>query len=1486
MLQDAATALRGIRTVWLVATLFVISIANVAAAQGLLPPSFSSAPVTSAAANSAYSYSITVADLEPLDTIIITAPTLPAWLTLVDNGNRTATLSGVPAALNGGANPVVLEASDGTTTVQQPFTITVSVNGTPVGVPETYAATEGVQLTVAAADGVLKNDTDPNGDPLTALVATSVAHGTLQLDPNGGFRYDPAPAFTGTDQFTYQASDGSAMSAPVTVTLTVAGTNDAPSAVNDGYSTTESTQLTVAAADGVLKNDTDGDGDALTAVLTSTAASGTLALAANGSFIYTPTAGFSGNDSFKYRASDGTAQSNEATVAITVTAANHAPAAVADSYSTDEDTPLAVAAANGVLANDTDADSNPLTAVLVTNVAHGTLALAANGSFTYTPTASFNGTDSFTYRASDGSAQSGAATVTITVRAGNDPPVAAPDSYSTAEDTALTVSAATGVLANDTDPNSDPLTAALVTNATSGTVTLSANGSFTYTPNAGFNGTDSFTYRASDAAGPSGAATVTITITAVNDTPVATADAYTTNEDAPLSVPAPGVLANDTDPDGNALTATLVGNATSGSVVLNANGSFTYTPNAGFNGADSFTYTASDAAGPSAAATVTITVTPGNDPPVATADAYTTNEDTPLAVPARGVLANDTDPDGDTLTAALVGNATSGSVTLNADGSFSYTPALNFNGTATFTYQARDGAESSATTTVTITVTPVNDLPFITSAPATTVPEGVTYSYTLTAADADGTPLTVAAPTLPAWLAFVAPATIRGTPDQDDVGVHNVTMTVSDGIAPPVAQTFQITVQFVDNPPLIKPIPDQTATELVPFSLDLTQFVADSDTPASAIAYAASGALPAGLALSNAGAISGIGLPGTYTVSFVARDAVSAIPGHFNLTVLRAGRADLAVAANAAPNPVAVNAPANWVFTITNNAPNVAVGGFTLDATFSGNTPFQIAPAPAGCTVTASGNDSHLVCTLGALAGGASTTLTATGTGASAGDVLATATVAISGPVPVDETPANNSTTASLSIAQSVTATPAQVISGLAARAAAAGDLDGDHFDDLAIATSSAQGTIVLLDAVDPANPNKRALSTTPIVLGGESLGTDVALADIDRDSDLDVVVAMAAGAPNRIFRNSGGSFASEAIGAPSEDSRAVAIGDLNGDSYLDLVFANNVANAVYLSQSAGTTFVRTAFGSGDGRDVVVADLFGDPLPEVVIANGGPSGATVYRNTAGALALELTLATGATTSVAAADLNKDGRVDLVFGRAGSGNLVYLNTPGVGGGFSLASQLGAASTSSVLLGDFDIDSDPDIFVVNTNGDQVYTNTGTASGTFALHPQQLQSPDARMAASGKFSVDDRIDVAVIAGGGVSVFFNDGAANFGQGDVTGPTVQLRGPPTMTLIVGDTFVDPGATATDTADGDVSSRVTLKNPMNPSVLGTYTLTYDATDLSGNSAATPATRSVSVQARENEGGGGGGALGYEFFVFLLMLCAAATLTRQPNSRPE
>ncbi len=412
---------------------------------------------------------------------------------------------------------------------------------------------------------MLANDTDPNGDKLTAILATNVAHGTLQLESDGHFRYDAAAGFTGADSFAYRASDGGSMSAPVTVTINVVGANRPPTPANDSYSTTEGTQLTVAAANGVLANDSDPDGNSITAVGTKGADHGTVALAANGSFVYTPAPGFSGNDTFKYRASDGKAQSDEATVTIAVTPTNKPPVTAADVYSAEAGKRLAVSIASGVLANDSDPEGANLTAALTKNVEHGTLVLAPNGSFDYTSTASFSGADTFRYRASDGKAQSAETTVTITVAAGNAPPVAVGDNYSTAEKS-LAVSAANGVLHNDTDADRDPLTAALFGNVKSGTLALNPDGSFTYTPETGFTGKDTFTYKASDGKTQSAAAEVIIEVTAKNKPPTAAADAYSTNEDTPLTVPARGVLANDSDPDGDALTAALAGNATSGSV--------------------------------------------------------------------------------------------------------------------------------------------------------------------------------------------------------------------------------------------------------------------------------------------------------------------------------------------------------------------------------------------------------------------------------------------------------------------------------------------------------------------------------------------------------------------------------------------------------------------------------------------------------------------------------------------------------------------------------------------------------------------------------------------------------------------------------------------------------------------------------------------------------------------------------------------------------
>jgi VCBS repeat-containing protein len=406
--------------------------------------------------------------------------------------------------------------------------------------------------------------------------------------------------------------------------------------------------------------------------------------------------------------------SDTVAVRLNTTVTNQAPTAVADAYSTAEDTTLTVNAP-GVLTNDSDPDGNPLSAVPGSGPSHGTLTLNANGSFTYTPAANYNGPDSFTYRASDGTVESNLATVTITVTATNDGPTAVDDAYTTAEDTVLIV-AAPGVLANDTDPEGDTLSAVAGSGPSHGTLSRNANGSFTYTPAANYNGPDSFTYRASDGTAESSSATVAITVSAVNDAPTAADDAYSTGEDTALTVDAPGVLANDNDLDGDGLHTVVESAPSHGTLTLDADGSFVYTPAADFNGSDSFTYRASDGTLTSSLATVALTVTAVNDAPTAAANAYSTAEDTALTVGAPGVLGNDSDADGDTLSAELGSGPSHGTLALNADGSFVYTPAANFNGSDSFTYRASDGTLASNLATVTLTVSAINDAPTVTVA--------------------------------------------------------------------------------------------------------------------------------------------------------------------------------------------------------------------------------------------------------------------------------------------------------------------------------------------------------------------------------------------------------------------------------------------------------------------------------------------------------------------------------------------------------------------------------------------------------------------------------------------------------------------------------------------------------------------------------------------------------------------------------------------------
>lgn len=689
-------------------------------------------------------------------------------------------------------------------------TVTVTIaNRAPVAVNDTYVTSKNVTLSVNAASGVILNtvgrDTDADNDPITATLVSTTTNGTLTFNAAGSFTYVPATGFVGTDSFTYKVNDGVVDSNVATVTINI--TNSTTVAVNDSYSTPKNTTLTVTAANGIILGagrDTDADNDPLTATLVSTTTRGTLTLGPDGSFTYVPNPGLSGPDTFTYTASDGLSTSNVATVTITVT--NQAPVAVADTYSTHG--LLTVAAPIGVRANDSDPD-NPLTDLTVTVISptmQGAIAVSPDGSFTYTPAMGYSGVDAFTYRLSDGLLNSN--TVSVTINIVNIPPVAAPDTYTTAKNTALTVAAGAGVIQNatgfDSDGDGDPLTAILQSAPANGVLnSFQQSGAFTYTPNPGFDGVDTFTYLVRDGFTSSNTTTVRITVT--NQAPVANNDAYNATKGVQLTVPVgTGVRANDTDVDDDPATliVTLMSSTAHGTLTLAANGSFTYQPAAGYVGTDTFTYKVNDGSVDSATATVTITI--ANSAPVAANDSYTAQRDTTLTVnAAAGVILNpagtDTDANGDTLTAVLNSTTQHGALTLNTNGSFTYVPAAGYFGPDSFTYHVNDGTSDSNVATVTINV--LNGVPVA-------VNDAYTTHGALTVGSATGVRANDSDPDTPMTSVFVTlvSSTSNGSltlgpsgefiyaPNTGFVGTDTFTYRLNDGTSNSNVATVTITV--------------------------------------------------------------------------------------------------------------------------------------------------------------------------------------------------------------------------------------------------------------------------------------------------------------------------------------------------------------------------------------------------------------------------------------------------------------------------------------------------------------------------------------------------------------------------------------------------------------------------------------------------------------------------------------------------------------------
>ena len=526
---------------------------------------------------------------------------------------------------------------------------------------------------------------------------------------------------------------------------------------------------------------------------------------------------------------DTYSRNNEAFTEIVVlpeSTSNIFPTARDDAYSINEDNPLIISTP-GILENDFDPERKALTAVKVDfDEQNGKLTFYNDGSFSYIPDPDFNGKDTFTYQAFDGTDTGNIATVEITVNPVNDAPVAYDDNYTVLQGTTLIVNNINAGILNqgtaDSDIDSNNLTVNLKADANQGDLILNQDGTFEYSPFPSFYGEDRFTYVATDGLLESNIVTVTIQVDIDNETPIANDNNYSVDEDLLLNVlPENGLLTNDTDSDGDTLTIVSYDQPANGQVDVNLqDGSFTYSPFNDFNGTDSFTYYITDTYHDSTPATVTITVNPLNDAPIANDDPpagipYVTIEDVELVISdlAQGLLFNDSDIDSNQLTVVRYNQPNNGRVNIAANGTFTYQPENNFNGTDSFTYFANDGeTDSSTAATVTIIISPDNDAPIVNNKSYSVVENNILNiaapGVLVNITDIENDPLTAEVVTninpSTGILTFFSDGSFSYEPSLDFEGLTTFTYVAYDGTdISTVPGTVSITVIRANNNPPI-----------------------------------------------------------------------------------------------------------------------------------------------------------------------------------------------------------------------------------------------------------------------------------------------------------------------------------------------------------------------------------------------------------------------------------------------------------------------------------------------------------------------------------------------------------------------------------------------------------------------------------------------------------------------------------------------------------
>ncbi|HIF6014902.1 TPA: tandem-95 repeat protein, partial [Vibrio parahaemolyticus] len=708
----------------------------------------------------------------------------------------------ISASVSDGVNPTANDSDS---------LIVNRVNDAPVAKDDIATTQEDTAVTI----DVLPNDSDVDGDKLSIQSASvPEAQGKVEI-VDGKLVFTPAENFHGDAEITYTLTDG-ALTDQATVNVTVNAVNDTPVVESNLADQTLAEDFTPYTIDlNTAFSDVDNVDGELTFSVSGN--SNVLVSIENGIATISPTADWNGSETLTFTATDPSGESISQTVNFTV-----APEAdiVADKATVVEDTPTIIK----VLGNDTfEGDGKVVSLDANNGPANGTVSINPDGSVTYTPNDNYVGKDTFTYIVTSGGV-SESTTVEVNVTPVNDAPVAKDDIATTQEDTAVTID----VLPNDTDVDGDKLSIESVSvPKEQGTVEV-VDGKLVFTPAESFNGDAEITYTVTDGA-LTDQATVKVTVNAVNDTPVVEsniADQTLTEDFTPYTIDLNTAFSDVDNVDGE-LTFSVSGN--SNIQVAIVNGIATITPTADWNGSETLTFTATDPSGESVSQPVNFTVAPVAD---IVADKATVVEDTSTVIK---VLGNDTfESDGKVVSLDTNNGPANGTVSVNPDGSVTYTPNDNYQGTDSFTYIVTSGGVSESTT-VSVDVTPVNDAPVAKDDIATTQEDtAVTIDVLPNDTDVDGDKLSIESASVPKeqGTVEVVDGKLVFTPAENFNGDAEITYTVTDGQLTDEAKVT-VTVNPVNDAPTIKVDAVESITEdaVSTDTVVATLTVRDTDTP-------------------------------------------------------------------------------------------------------------------------------------------------------------------------------------------------------------------------------------------------------------------------------------------------------------------------------------------------------------------------------------------------------------------------------------------------------------------------------------------------------------------------------------------------------------------------------------------------------------------------------------------------------------------------------